>query len=120
MGDLSSFLRIDAPGRRQRYTDMNRFKAGLPKARTTAPPPRWRMALVRPLHRTQASFARLQWLFPIAITAHNIEEATWLPGFVTAHRTELPWMVAPFEFRFALVLLTVDRKSTRLNSSHLG
>ena len=65
------------------------------------------MALVRPLHRTPASFARLQWLFPIAITAHNIEEATWLPGFVTAHRTELPWTVAPVEFRFALVLLTV-------------
>lgn len=64
------------------------------------------MALLRPLLPTPASFARLQWLFPIGITAHNIEEATWLPGFVAAHRTELPWTVAPVEFRFALVLLT--------------
>jgi hypothetical protein len=45
--------------------------------------------------------------FPIAITAHNIEEAIWLPGFVAAHRTELPWTVAPVEFRFALAVLTV-------------
>jgi ABC-type uncharacterized transport system permease subunit len=64
------------------------------------------MAFMRPLLPTPASFARLQWFFPIAITAHNIEEAIWLPGFVAAHRTELPWTVAPVEFRFALVLLT--------------
>ena len=51
-------------------------------------------------------FAQLQWLFPIAITAHNLEEGAWLPGFVAAHRSELPWTIAPVEFRFALVVLT--------------
>jgi hypothetical protein len=64
------------------------------------------MALVRPLHPTPAPFSRLQWLFPIAITAHNLEEGAWLPGFVAAHRSELPWTIAPVEFRFALVVLT--------------
>ena len=57
------------------------------------------MAFVRP------PFARLEWLFPIAITAHNIEEAIWLPGFVAAHRTELPWTVAPGEFRVAAAVV---------------
>jgi len=53
------------------------------------------------------SFHRLQWLFPMVVTAHNLEEAIWLPGFVAAHRTELPWTVEPGEFRFAVTVLTL-------------
>ena len=64
------------------------------------------MAVVRLPPSGSASFVQLQWLFPIAITIHNLEEAIWLPGFVAAHRTELPWTVAPNEFRFALAVLT--------------
>jgi hypothetical protein len=35
-----------------------------------------------------------------------LKKQVWLPGFVAAHRTELPWTVAPVEFRFALTVLT--------------
>lgn len=73
----------------------------------TQPALRWTMAFVRPPLRTPAPFARLQWLFPIAITVHNLEEAIWLPAFVAAHRTEVPWIVDSGQFRFALVVLTV-------------
>ena len=59
------------------------------------------------LTRTRPSFRQLQWLLPIAVTLHNLEEGIWLPAFVVAHRTELPWTVEPVEFRFALVVLTV-------------
>jgi len=54
-----------------------------------------------------AAFRRSQWLFPIATTAHNLEEAIWLPRFVAAHASELPWHVEPGQFRFGLVVLTV-------------
>jgi hypothetical protein len=64
------------------------------------------MAVVRPPNSTPISFRQLQWLFPIAITIHNLEEAIWLPGFVAAHGSELPWTVEPAEFRFALAVLT--------------
>src|ERR1022692_2471925 len=64
------------------------------------------MAVVRPPNSTPISFRQLQWLFPIAITTHNLEEAIWLPGFVAAHGSELPWTVEPAEFRFALAVLT--------------
>lgn len=57
--------------------------------------------------RRRSSFRALQWLFPIAITIHNIEEAIWLPGFVVAHGSEVLWRVQPGEFRFALIVLTV-------------
>jgi len=39
--------------------------------------------------------------------ATQSEEAIWLPGFVAAHRTELPWTVASGEFRFGVAVLTV-------------
>jgi hypothetical protein len=55
---------------------------------------------------TGLSFHLLQWLFPIAATVHNIEEAIWMPGFMATHGTELPWSVDPGQFRFALVVLT--------------
>src|ERR1022692_3728565 len=65
------------------------------------------MAVVRSPNSTPISFHRLQWLFPIAATVHNIEEAIWMPGFMAAHGTELPWSVDSGQFRFALVVLTV-------------
>jgi len=52
-------------------------------------------------------FKKLQWLFPIALTLHNAEEAIWMPGWALAHASWLP--VHPpgaVEIRLALVLLT--------------
>ncbi|MBE0643944.1 MAG: HXXEE domain-containing protein [Bacteroidetes bacterium] len=46
------------------------------------------------------------WLFPIAFTIHNLEEAIWLPAFSkTAGKFQKP--VGSFEFIFALIVLTL-------------
>jgi hypothetical protein len=53
-------------------------------------------------------FHRLQWLFPIAVTLHNCEEAIWMPGWVARHAARFPWHPpGAAEIRFALVVLTV-------------
>ena len=36
------------------------------------------------------SFKKLQWLFPIAVTLHNGEEAVWMPGWASQHAGQLP------------------------------
>ena len=36
------------------------------------------------------SFQTRQWLFPIAVTFHNSEEALWLPAGWTRHAKEVP------------------------------
>ena len=36
------------------------------------------------------SFRRLQWLFPIAVTVHNSEEAIFMPVWVLRHRNQVP------------------------------
>jgi hypothetical protein len=36
------------------------------------------------------SFKKLQWLFPIAVTLHNGEEAIWMPGWALRHAGRLP------------------------------
>jgi hypothetical protein len=41
------------------------------------------------------------------VTAHNLEEAIWLPGFIAMHADRLPWAVRPGEFRLAIFVLTV-------------
>ena len=52
------------------------------------------------------SFQSLQWLFPVAITLHNAEEAIWFPAW-----TQQPgrWFapVAPGVFRFTVAVLTI-------------
>ncbi len=46
------------------------------------------------------------WLFPIAFTLHNIEEAIWFPDFSkSAQKFHKP--VDTFEFSFAIIILTV-------------
>jgi hypothetical protein len=50
-------------------------------------------------------FIELQWLFPIAITLHNLEEAIWLPAWSNnSGKWHRP--VAPSAFRFAVAVLT--------------
>ena len=53
-------------------------------------------------------FKKLQWLFPVAVTLHNAEEAIWMPGWTARHGVQLP--VHPpgaAELRFALLVLTM-------------
>ena len=51
-------------------------------------------------------FNLLIWLFAMAITVHNFEEAIWLPAWSkTAGRFHHP--IGIFEFRFAVIVLTV-------------
>jgi len=46
------------------------------------------------------------WLFPIAFTIHNIEEAFWLPAYSkSAGKFHKP--VNTFEFVFALIIITL-------------
>ena len=52
------------------------------------------------------SFNLLQWLFPIVLTAHNLEEAATQRRFAATH-ARLLWKVGPSEFRFAIVVVTV-------------
>jgi hypothetical protein len=53
------------------------------------------------------SFRNLQWLFPIAVTLHNSEEAIWLPDWLSHHARQVPVHPNPGAFRFAAALLTV-------------
>jgi hypothetical protein len=54
----------------------------------------------------EMSFQNLLWLFPVAITLHNAEEAIWFPAWTQQpHRWFAP--VAPGVFRFAVTFLTI-------------
>lgn len=53
-----------------------------------------------------AGFEHAQWLFPLAITLHNIEEAIWLPAW-SKHAARFHAPVGAFEFRFAVTVLTL-------------
>ncbi|HUE23028.1 MAG TPA: HXXEE domain-containing protein [Bryobacteraceae bacterium] len=51
-------------------------------------------------------FRNLEWLFPMVITLHNVEEAIWLPAWSErAGRWHAP--VAPGVFRFGAAVLTI-------------
>ncbi len=51
-------------------------------------------------------FEYAQWLFPLAITIHNIEEALRLPEW-SARAARFHKPVGAFEFRFAVIVLTL-------------
>ena len=46
------------------------------------------------------------WLFLLAFTLHNLEEAIWLPAW-SRHGGRFHKTVAPFEFRFAAGVITL-------------
>lgn len=51
-------------------------------------------------------FDNLIWLFAVAVTLHNLEEAVWLPRWSrTAGRYHMP--IAARQFRFAVLVLTL-------------
>ncbi|MBL8236782.1 MAG: HXXEE domain-containing protein [Bryobacterales bacterium] len=73
-------------------------------------------------------FHRLLWLFPVAVTLHNAEEAIAFPPFALEHAARLPLLVSPAAFRFALAVLTLAawlvtycawRRGPRSLSAHL-
>jgi hypothetical protein len=51
-------------------------------------------------------FQRLQWLFPIAVTLHNSEEAFCMPNWVSVHSSQLPFHPGAAKIRSGLLLLT--------------
>ncbi len=52
------------------------------------------------------SFQKLQWLFPIAVTLHNSEEALSFPNWWVRHAKEFPMHPGPGVFRSAVAVLT--------------
>ena len=54
----------------------------------------------------EVDFTYWQWLFPLAVTLHNLEEAIWLPAW---SRSAGRWqrVVHPGAFRFAVAVLTL-------------
>lgn len=47
------------------------------------------------------------WLFPVAVLAHNVEEAIWLPGWSATKAGRWHKPVGAFEFRLAVTVLTL-------------
>jgi hypothetical protein len=52
-------------------------------------------------------YRRQQWLFPIAVTLHNAEEALTYAAFRASHSSELQWAIEPSIFVRALIVLTL-------------
>jgi hypothetical protein len=52
------------------------------------------------------SYDQLRWLFALALTIHNLEEAVWLPKWSHQAGRWHP-KVSPLQFRFAVVVLTL-------------
>jgi len=66
-------------------------------------------------------FQKAQWLFPIAVTLHNAEEAIWMPAWTAGHASQVP--IHPpgaIEIRIALVVLTVAAFALTYFSAHKG
>jgi hypothetical protein len=67
------------------------------------------------------TFGKLQWLFPIAVTLHNAEEAIWMPRWAAGHAMQLP--VRPpgaEEIWVALVVFTVAAFAVTYLSARRG
>lgn len=53
------------------------------------------------------SFQKLQWIFPLAVTLHNSEEALFMPNWVAAHSRDLPLQPSALTILSGLLLLTL-------------
>jgi Protein of unknown function with HXXEE motif len=65
-------------------------------------------------------FQRMQWLFPIAVTLHNSEEAFYMPNWVSVHRGQLPLHPGTATLRFALLLLALAAFAVTYLSAQKG
>ena len=52
-------------------------------------------------------FRKTQWLFPVAVTLHNSEEALAMPKWVAVHSRQLPVHPGATKIWFGLLLLTL-------------
>ncbi len=58
-----------------------------------------------PARTIVAHFAdRSRWLFPVAVSLHNLEEAIWMPRFWSAHSWRL---ISANEFRWLVAAISV-------------
>jgi hypothetical protein len=65
-------------------------------------------------------FQRMQWLFPIAVTLHNSEEAFYMPKWVSVHSGQLPFHPGTVKIRFALLLLALAAFAVTYLSAQRG
>jgi hypothetical protein len=49
----------------------------------------------------------MQWLFPVAVTLHNSEEAAFMPSWLAAHRNRVPLHPPPGAIWGGLLFLTL-------------
>jgi hypothetical protein len=65
-------------------------------------------------------FQKLQWLFPIAVTLHSLEEAFRLPDWLSNHTRQLPIQPGRTKIWFGLALLTLAAFTVTYLSSRKG
>jgi uncharacterized protein with HXXEE motif len=65
-------------------------------------------------------FQQLQWLFPVAVTLHNAEEAITMPGWISVHGNQLPLHPKIAAIELGLVLLTAAAYAVTYLSAHRG
>ena len=65
-------------------------------------------------------FRKMQWLFPIAATLHNCEEALWMPKWVSAHSRQLPMRPGAVKIWIGLLLLTLAAFAVTYLSAQKG
>jgi hypothetical protein len=66
------------------------------------------------------SFQRMQWLFPIAVTLHNSEEALYMPKWVAAHAEHLVVHPGVTRIWFGLLLFTLAAFAVTYMSAKKG
>jgi hypothetical protein len=62
----------------------------------------------------------MQWLFPIAVTLHNSEEAVCMPKWIAVHSKRLPVSPAATRIWFGLLLLTLAAFAVTYLSAQKG
>jgi Protein of unknown function with HXXEE motif len=66
------------------------------------------------------SFGKMQWLFPIAVTLHNGEEAICMPQWISAHSGLLPLHPGRGSIWVGLLLLTLAAFAVTILSAQKG
>jgi hypothetical protein len=54
-----------------------------------------------------SAFRKALWMFPIAATLHNAEEALYMPAWVSAHSQQLPVHPSALTIRIGLLVVTL-------------
>ena len=65
-------------------------------------------------------FQKMQWLFPIAVTLHNSEEAVYMPKWILAHGRQLALHPGAAKIWFGLLLLTLAAFAVTYLSAQKG